>query len=143
MLDEIKALARSQSLCVLATADGGKPHCSLMAYIISDDCRRICMFTPKSTAKYRNVRNNPFVSLLIDDRSDASRKPARALTVYGEYLELDNPGERDRLLSDFIMAHPHLKAFALQDDIEPLVIGVTAFLYLKGPSESHFFDISA
>ena len=97
------------------------------------------MFTPKTTTKYRNIRNNAAVSLLIDDRCQASPKHSRALTVYGKSIGVDDPMERQRLLSAFITAHPHLKDFVLQDGIEPLVIGVTAFLFLKGPSESYFF----
>jgi len=33
MLDQMKALAREKNTCVLATDAGGKPYCSLMAYV--------------------------------------------------------------------------------------------------------------
>ena len=35
MIDKINALLMRKSSCVLATMDGNKPHCSLMAYITS------------------------------------------------------------------------------------------------------------
>ena len=73
MLDQIKALAREKNICVLATDAGGRPYCSLMAYVIDENCREIFMVTHKKTQKYRNLINNPAVSLLIDSRENAPR----------------------------------------------------------------------
>ena len=86
MLEEMKALVRQNDICVLATASQNQPHCSLMAYTTDDECREIYMVTKKLTRKYRNLMENPSVSLLIDTRSEdpgSDRLKAKALTVEG------------------------------------------------------------
>jgi nitroimidazol reductase NimA-like FMN-containing flavoprotein (pyridoxamine 5'-phosphate oxidase superfamily) len=143
MLEQMKSMARAKSMCVLATVGGGKPHCSLMAYITDDDCREIVMFTPQRTKKYRNVTENKKVSLLIDDRGDTRRQYIRALTVYGECEPVTDAEKKRRLLARFSAVHPHLEDFLRQSDIVPLSIKITAFLLLDGPSQAHFVDLTA
>ena len=41
MLERMKALAKEKDICVLATASGSNPYCSLMAYVTDDACREI------------------------------------------------------------------------------------------------------
>jgi nitroimidazol reductase NimA-like FMN-containing flavoprotein (pyridoxamine 5'-phosphate oxidase superfamily) len=141
MLEKMKALAKEQDICVLATVSGGNPHCSLMAYTTDDDCREIYMVTHKETKKYRNLIENPSVSLLIDTREEhaGSRRPqAKALTVTGLFQRIDEESKkalaRDRLLE----RHPHLAGFLDQTDAELLCIKVTSFLLLNGLTEAHF-----
>ena len=83
MLAEMKALAREQNTCVLATVGGQKPHCSLMAYVTDENCTEMYMVTHKNTNKYKNLIENPSVSLLIDTREISPRTKAKALTVEG------------------------------------------------------------
>jgi hypothetical protein len=66
MIDKINALLLRKSSCVLATTDGNIPHCSLMAYIASEAADRLYLVTPKNTKKFRNIKNHPEMSLLID-----------------------------------------------------------------------------
>ena len=70
MLERMKAVVREKDICVLATVSGDKPHCSLMAYAADDDCREIYMVTHRKTNKYKNLKENPAVSLLIDTREE-------------------------------------------------------------------------
>ena len=79
MLKEMKALVKDKNICVLATAAGGKPHCSLMAYVTDENCEEIYMVTLRSTRKYRNLTENPAVSLLIDNREKSPRSEAKHL----------------------------------------------------------------
>ena len=44
MLKEMKTLARQKNICVLATVDGQKPYCSLMAYATDEPQRAIQAF---------------------------------------------------------------------------------------------------
>lgn len=70
MLEGMKKLLKSKDTCVLATASGNEPHCSLMSYAVNDDCREIYMMTFRSTRKYENLLSNPVVSLLVDTREE-------------------------------------------------------------------------
>jgi len=53
MIEKMKALVREKDVCVMATVSGGKPHCSLMAYVTDDDCSEIYMVTHKHTSEIR------------------------------------------------------------------------------------------
>jgi nitroimidazol reductase NimA-like FMN-containing flavoprotein (pyridoxamine 5'-phosphate oxidase superfamily) len=70
MLEAIKILIKSKDICVLSTVSGGDPHCSLMSYVTDDTCREFYMITLTKTKKYRNLKGNSAVSLLIDTREE-------------------------------------------------------------------------
>lgn len=144
MIEEMKRLLRENRLCVLATASEGRPHCSLMAYATDDDCREIYMVTLKDTRKYRNLKENPWVSLLVDTRlSDAETMAGggKALTVAGVFQEVSDPEERARVISRFIKVNPHMEDFAKQLDAAPVVIRARSFLLLAGPVESYSQEV--
>ena len=84
MLEKMRQLAREKDICVQATVSGGKPHCSLMAYVVDDACREMYMVTHKQSTKYRNLLENPAASVLIDTREEHAgslRLEAPAMTV--------------------------------------------------------------
>ena len=141
MLEKMKALVQAKDICVLATVSGGKPHCSLMAYVADDTCREIYMVTHKNTKKYKNLMKNPYVSLLIDSRDEdmgARRFKAKALTASGVFEKIEDQGEKDFACARLLNRHPHLKKFALDPDAEVLRIIVTSFLLLDGLTDSYF-----
>jgi heme iron utilization protein len=93
----MKKLAKEKDICVLATVSGTTPHCSLMAYTTDDDCSEIYMATYRSTKKFKNLMENPSVSLLIDTREEhnGSRRPeAKAMTVSGTLEKLEDDQKR-------------------------------------------------
>ena len=137
----MKALAKQKDICVLATVSEGKPHCSLMAYATDDDCREIYMVTQKGTKKYKNLIENPSVSLLIDTREEqAASRPlqAKALTIAGLFQEIDNEGKKRLARTRLLERHPHLAGFIDQADTELLCIKATSFQLLNGLKEAHF-----
>ena len=145
MIEKIKALVREKDICVLATASANKPHCSLMAYTTDDECREIYMVTNRETKKYRNLVQNPSVSLLIDTRDevkDSSRMEAKALTVEGEFQRIEDETRKNAIRSRLLKKHPHLEALALHPDAEVFSIKVVSFLLLEGPTDAYFEQIS-
>ena len=141
MLDKIKALARKENMCVLATDAGGKPYCSLMAYVPDDACEEIYMVTHRETQKYRNLMKNPAISLLIDSRKNDTRSDIQALTVEGVYQKITRPAKRDLARSKLLEAHPHLSKFINDAAAEILRIKISAFLLLNGLDESHYLEV--
>lgn len=137
----MKAIVRKKDTCVLATASDNKPHCSLMAYVSDDECRTIYMVTHKQTRKYRNLLENPYVSLLIDTRDEDTgqrRLAASALTASGVYEKIEDQQRKDSIRERLLEKHPHLKEFASDPDAEVLSVKVTFFLLLQGITNSHF-----
>lgn len=141
MLEEMKVLAKQKDLCVLATVSGGSPHCSLMAYATDDECREIYMVTHKGTKKYKNLIENPSVSLLIDTREErtGSRLPqAKALTIAGLFQKIDDEDKKRLARARLLERHPSLAGFIDQADAELFCIRTTSFLLLNGLTEAHF-----
>jgi nitroimidazol reductase NimA-like FMN-containing flavoprotein (pyridoxamine 5'-phosphate oxidase superfamily) len=144
MLERMKALAREKDICVLATVSGSKPHCSLMAYATDDNCLEFYLVTHRHTAKYRNLMENPNVSLLMDTREEhqgAGRPHGKALTVSGTFEPTADAGKRKRVRARLLERHPHLRDFMNDPDAEPICIKVTSFLLLDGLTNAHFENV--
>ena len=144
MIDKMKALIKQKDICVLATASGNKPHCSLMAYATDDECHEIYMVTNKLTSKYRNLIQNPLVSLLIDTRDEdigSRRIEARALTVEGVFQRIEDEAKRDLVRDILLEQHPHLSTLATDPEAEVFSIKVISFLLLEGPTDAHFEQV--
>jgi nitroimidazol reductase NimA-like FMN-containing flavoprotein (pyridoxamine 5'-phosphate oxidase superfamily) len=110
----LRALFASQRLAVLATREeDGQPYANLMAFAASDDLRTLLLVTGRATRKYDNLRAEPRVALLIDNRSHqpSDIHEAAAVTVLGDAEEVSGV-ERERLLPTYVAQHPHLEAFA-------------------------------
>jgi nitroimidazol reductase NimA-like FMN-containing flavoprotein (pyridoxamine 5'-phosphate oxidase superfamily) len=143
-LDKIKAMVKQEDICVLATVSGNKPYCSLMAYASNDEGTEIYMVSHKDTQKYRNLTDNPNVSLLIDTR-DVDRGPrrskARALTVSGIFREIKEKESKDRIRAILVDRHPHIRKFAHHPDAEVFSIKATSFLLLEGLTNAYFESV--
>jgi nitroimidazol reductase NimA-like FMN-containing flavoprotein (pyridoxamine 5'-phosphate oxidase superfamily) len=141
MLEKMKAMVRDNDICVLATTSEGKPHCSLMAYVPDEGCREIYMVSHRDTRKFRNLLENPAISLLIDtreSRSDRNRTEAKALTVSGVFEEIEDPERLRHVRTELLGRHPHLDNFMSHPDAVILCIRVSSFLLLDGLVDAHF-----
>ena len=141
MLAEMKALVREKNICVLATVAGRKPHCSLMAYVTNQNCTEMYMVTNKNTNKYKNLMENPSISLLIDNREISPRTKARALTVEGICAAIENEQKRKKVQTKLLAVHPHLSEFINHLDAEILCVRIHSFLLLNGLQEAYFYSV--
>jgi nitroimidazol reductase NimA-like FMN-containing flavoprotein (pyridoxamine 5'-phosphate oxidase superfamily) len=141
MLDQMKALAREKNICVLATDTGGKPYCSLMAYVTDESCEEIYMVTHRNTQKYKNLMKNPSVCLLIDSREITPRNRVQALTVEGSFHKIADDAKRSRVRKMLLKTHPQLADFIDHADAEIFCIKVGSLLLLNGLSEAHFQEL--
>ena len=141
MIERMKALLRDKDLCVLATAAGGVPHCSLMAYVTNEDGTALYMATMKNTTKYANLSKNPRVSLLVDTRDDTAgteNSSPQALTVAGRCEVLGETGERARAHAALLDRHPSLQEVLEHPETAILRVHIESFLLLEGPRKAHF-----
>lgn len=141
MLDKIKELIKEKNICVLSTVSNNRPHCSLMVYASDPECREFYMVTSRETQKFRNLEDNPHVSLLIDSREKLegpSSNRAHALTVSGRVEEIGD-GQKKRDVGRLLLErNPHLEEFFQKDDTAVLCVKADSFLLLKGLSEAHY-----
>jgi nitroimidazol reductase NimA-like FMN-containing flavoprotein (pyridoxamine 5'-phosphate oxidase superfamily) len=141
MSEEIKKFVREKDFCVMATSSGGTPHCSLMAYVSGEDEGEIYMVTHRNTTKYRNLLENPSVSLLVDTREDFRRGEGKALTIEGIFQRIDDEAMQRSVKERLLDRHPNLEAFLFHPDAEPFCIKIRSFLLLEGPTKSQFVEI--
>lgn len=142
-MEEMLKLLKAQDMCVLATVDGDAPHCSLMAYVIDEKCRKMYMVTHRNTKKYTNLLANPTVCLLVDTRLSAkcsAHEGVQALTVNGIF-ELVEEKETAALISRFIEAHPHLREFALNDDAQVFAVKLQALQLLRDATDASYENL--
>ena len=143
MKEEMKALLKSQDMCVLATCAHNRPHCSLMAYTTNDQGDEVYLATLKSTQKYKNLQTSPAVSLLLDTRSlhEGSREKVEALTVSGTCFPMEDELSMNSIRKNFLQKHPHLSNLLNESDAVFMCVRVESFLLLKGPLEAHFVKL--
>ncbi len=143
MIEKMRALVRQKDTCVLATASSGKPHCSLMSYIADADCREIYLVTHTQTKKFKNLQENPWVSLLIDTREEDSRAEIgqkKALTISGVFHRID-PGKKESIRAQFLKKHSQLKELIDDPDAEIISVRVQSFQLLEGVRDSYFATV--
>ena len=143
--EKIRNLIRKQNTCVLATASNNRPYCSLMAYASNTTCDEIYLMTLNEGRKYQNMCENPAVSLLIDTRQgslDFDPAETLALTVSGRFNRVLKELERKRIRNILSIRHPGLKDFFKNPQGEPVKISVESYLFLEGPTRSHYGVVS-
>lgn len=140
MLPQMKKLLKEKDTCVLATASGNQPHCSLMAYVSDEEGRHIYMVTLRDTKKFKNLTQNPAVSLLIDTRDDDAgpqRARAKALTVNGVFQTVEKE-EQTYLQARILERHPHLGGLFGGGEAEIFCVRIESFQLLEGATDSYF-----
>ncbi len=145
MLNKIKDLIKRKDTCVLATVFDQSPHCSLMSYVPDEDCRKIYLVSHKQTKKFKNMLQNPAVSLLIDTRDEdvgSRRGQAKALTLQGVTQKIAGKGEEDSIRTIFLEKHPHLKELISHPDAEIFSVKIESCQLLEGPTEAYFERVS-
>jgi general stress protein 26 len=138
MIDKMKQIVMDEKYCVLATAMNNKPHCSLMAYAVGEDCKRIYMVTQKKSEKYRNLTNNSSVSLLIDTRGNKNEKTAKALTISGLFSKIDDKKTLSEVKNRLKTRHPELEVFLNNESSCVFAVEIQSFLLLDGFTDAHF-----
>lgn len=143
VVEEMVNMLKVQKMCVLATVADNIPHCSLMAYVTDERCRKVYMVTHKKTKKYANLLANPSVCLLVDTRlshESSDRKHVQALTVNGTF-ELVVKEETASLRRRFITAHPHLQEFAEDDDAQFFAVKLQALQLLRNATDATYENL--
>ena len=132
MTEDLKTTLRElffdQKLAVLSTSDKGKPYCSLVAFMTTDDLKQIIFATSRSTRKFDNLDKEPAVCILIDNRSNTELdfEEGIAVTVLGEAHELHG-AEKEIFREKYISRYPHLKEFVTSPTCAMLRVDIRQF----------------
>ena len=108
-------LFQTQRVAVLATQGERGPYTSLMAVAATDDLKHILFATGRATRKFQNIRRNPRVALLLDNRSPGKSRTNYAVTAVGKTEKIAGE-EREALQKIFLSKHPDLRPFVAAPD---------------------------
>ncbi len=113
MEEVLRKLFHQQKLAVLGTQGPSGPWGSLVAFASTNDLRVLVFVTGRSTRKYGNLKAEPQVALVVDNRSNelADFEEAIAVTAVGLASEPED-AFRESLLDIYLSKHPHLRDFA-------------------------------
>jgi general stress protein 26 len=117
----IRELLLSTNLGTLATVSKGLPECHLMFFAFSDDQKKGYFITGRDSTKFRHIKENPKVSILIDDRQHGLEEAA-ALTINGSAAEIVGY-RRSEAINIFTRRNPQLATFT--NDSKSVVIELT------------------
>ncbi|MFH2012065.1 MAG: pyridoxamine 5'-phosphate oxidase family protein [Pseudomonadota bacterium] len=138
MRKDILDLIQSNNFCVLATLSDEEPHCSLMSYVSDADSREIYMVTQRETKKYRNLKENPSVSLLIDTRQTDSKNQIKALTIKGIFQDTIDENKKSAIRTQLLERHSNLKEFIDNPATAIITVKVKTVQLLDGIKDSYF-----
>ncbi|MBA4417952.1 MAG: flavin-nucleotide-binding protein [Syntrophus sp. (in: bacteria)] len=124
---------------VLATSGEGRPYASLIAFTFTPDQQKVIFATPKTTRKYRNLKGQPLVSILVDNRSQTPEdlNRAEAVTLIGTAKPIRSGTRRNKYAGIFTAKHPQLIGFINEPDtalIEVIIeeaVHVTRFQHVS------------
>jgi nitroimidazol reductase NimA-like FMN-containing flavoprotein (pyridoxamine 5'-phosphate oxidase superfamily) len=144
MLDETLGFLAAHDMCVLATASHDVPHCSLMAYVLGRDSRSLLMATFPDTLKWRNLTENPAVSVLVDDRcgaADFDRDAITAVTVSGIFEPMARPSDEEAAKALLAERHGALGGILERSDSRIIRIRIHALQVLEGPVRATYLAV--
>jgi nitroimidazol reductase NimA-like FMN-containing flavoprotein (pyridoxamine 5'-phosphate oxidase superfamily) len=141
MKDTVDSMLNQQAQCVLATLGDKELALHLMAYAISTDLDEIYLASLENTQKVKNMRANPDVTCLWDNRTgnNADHIAGLAMSGFGKANELSGEPARSaqRLLLqrnatlEPLLSEPSVVIFALQIDRYQWVEGYTRVIIYK------------
>ena len=124
----LKEVIGAQYFAVLNSVGEGQPYSNLVSFAITDDLKSLVFVTDRNTRKYRNIKENNNISLLIDNRtnqpSDISK--AIAITVIGKACE--EVEQKNNLQSVFLTRHPQLQQFTNEPQNSLILVRVSEYI---------------
>jgi nitroimidazol reductase NimA-like FMN-containing flavoprotein (pyridoxamine 5'-phosphate oxidase superfamily) len=141
---EVSRLLASQLLAVLATREAGQPYASLLAFAVGSDLADIFLATDRNTRKFKNIREDNRVALLVDDRTNQSVDfhAAAAVTIIGKACELQGR-EIDEARRIYLVRHPSLAEFVMVPSTALLKVAVSRYILVTRFQEVVVLDMDA
>jgi len=125
-------LLRQQQLGVLSTVGDGSPYASLVAFVASDDDRRLYFATPRATRKFANMTANARVALLVNNSVNHPEDfhLAKAVTAVGSAQPIAE-SRLDAVRNRYLVKHPYLDVFAHSPSCVFLEICVKRYILVE------------
>jgi|WetSurMetagenome_2_1015567.scaffolds.fasta_scaffold410146_2 uncharacterized pyridoxamine 5'-phosphate oxidase family protein len=124
----LKKIIGGQYFAVLNSVGGGQPYSNLITFAITSDLKSLVFITDRNTSKFRNIKKNSSISILIDNRTNqpSDIKNAKAITVIGTAHEVTE--NKDALQASFLDRHPDLSKFAFAPNNALILVTIQEYI---------------
>lgn len=139
--NQIRSILNHQVQSVLATQDQGVLYQHLMAYSAVDDLSSIYLASFDNTQKVRNIRANPNVSLLWDNRTGNNKDHTEgfALSAHGS-ADIVNTGSRPDLIEQLRNRNDSLTKLLNAEQSVLIVINIKAYQLAIGYTQTMVYE---
>jgi len=124
----LEEVLNTQYFAVLNTLGEGLPYSNLVSFAVTEDLRSLVFVTNRNTRKYRNIKENGSISLLIDNRTNQPSDVSRAIAITAIGTSCEEIANKDRLQDIFLSRHPHLKQFVNAADNAIMLVTVHEYI---------------
>jgi general stress protein 26 len=125
----VAELLRMQRFGVLATDNVGKPHNCLVAFAEENNLKCLLFATDRNTRKFRDVKVNPNVAILIDNRSNSESDLSNAIAVTARGSAQEASIEEHKQFAKLYLAkHPYLADFVSSPETALIKIIVNEYI---------------
>jgi uncharacterized pyridoxamine 5'-phosphate oxidase family protein len=124
----LKKIISGQYFAVLNSVGDGQPYSNLITFTVINDLKSLVFITERNTRKYRNIKENSRISILIDSRTNqpSDIKNAKAITVIGTAHEVTE--NKNALQELFLVRHPGLKQFVSVPDNAMILVTIQEYI---------------
>jgi heme iron utilization protein len=129
----IEGVFQTSRFAVLATEGDGQPHTSLIAITPVDGFRQLLFATYRNTLKYRNLKNNNKVAVLIEGEhvNMTGLKETVVLTIIGNTEDISIK-QNQAAFKAHLRRHPQLESFMHSPDCALVLIKARSYQVVNG-----------
>jgi uncharacterized pyridoxamine 5'-phosphate oxidase family protein len=124
----LEEVLNTQYFAVLNTLGEGLPYSNLVSFAVTENLRALVFVTNRNTSKYKNIKENNNISLLIDNRTNQPSDVSQAIAITAIGTACEEVENRSSLQAIFLARHPQLKQFV--DDQNNAIMLITVSEYI-------------
>ncbi len=140
--ETIRRVIERNRLAVLATQRNGQPHASLIAFTPLEGLRILAFATYRDTLKYRSIREDRRVAILIDDIESGVMHSGRrlVLTAVGEAIRTPAEDLQTHIVTH-LARHPDLEGFLNSPECELVRVTVHAYQVVSAIDDVRWYTV--
>ena len=124
----LEEVLNTQYFAVLNTLGEGLPYSNLVSFTVTENLKALVFVTNRNTRKYKNIKENNNISLLIDNRTNQPSDVSQAIAITAIGTACEEVENRSSLQAIFLARHPQLKQFV--DDQNNAIMLITVSEYI-------------
>jgi nitroimidazol reductase NimA-like FMN-containing flavoprotein (pyridoxamine 5'-phosphate oxidase superfamily) len=141
MKNTVASLLNQQAQCVLATLGDKELALHLMAYAFSTDLDEIYFASLEDTQKVKNMRANPSVTCLWDNRTGNNNDHNKGLAMSGFGKARELTGESARVAQHLLLQrNTTLESLLSMPSVVIFAIHIDRYQWVKGYTEVVIYE---